>query len=130
MVNELRAGLNGGTTLFFPEVSAGQFANQGGYSLGISAAGITNATVTNAPSRRNSPVKQIMDNLSINKGKHNLSVGFNFTQVNSWQKSQNAVPSISFGVDSTDPALAMFSAANFAGSSSTTSPTRAISTPC
>jgi hypothetical protein len=119
MVNELRAGLNGGTTLFFPEVSPGQFTNQGGFSLGIGAAGITSATVTNAPSRRNSPVKQVMDNLSITAGKHNLSVGFNFTQVNSWQKAQNAVPSITFAVDTTDPANAMFSTANFTGASST-----------
>ena len=119
MVNELRAGLTGGTTLFFPEISPGQFTNQGGYNLGISLAGITNATVSNSPSRRNSPVKQVMDNLSINAGKHNLSVGFNFTQVNSWQKSQNAVPSIVFGVDATDPAQAMFVAGNFQGASTT-----------
>lgn len=119
MVNELRAGLLGGTTLFFPEVSPGQFTNQGGFNLGISAAGITNATVTNGPSRRNTPVKQINDNLSINRGKHNLAVGFSFTQVNSWQKSQNAVPSITFGIDATDPAQAMFVAANFQGASTT-----------
>jgi Carboxypeptidase regulatory-like domain/TonB dependent receptor len=119
MVNELRGGLNGGTTLFFPEISPGQFNNQGGFSLGINAAGITSATVSNAPSRRNSPVKQLMDNLSITEGKHNLSVGFTFTQVNSWQKSQNAVPSITMGVDTTDPANAMFNTTNIPGASST-----------
>jgi hypothetical protein len=119
MVNELRGGLTGGTTLFFPEISPGQFTNQGGFSLGIGAAGITSATVSNSPSRRNSPVKQINDNLSINKGTHNISVGFSFSQINSWQFSQNAVPSITMGVDTTDPANAMFSTANIAGASST-----------
>jgi len=58
MVNELRAGLTGGTTLFFPEISSGQFTNQGGFSLGINAAGITSATVSNSPSRRNSPARR------------------------------------------------------------------------
>src|SRR6185295_204029 len=56
LVNEARFGLVGGITLFFGEVNAGQFANQGGYNLGLNATnigGIQNATVTAAPSRRN-----------------------------------------------------------------------------
>jgi hypothetical protein len=129
IVNELRAGLTGGTILFFPEISAGQFGgtigNQGGFNLGglsnggITVAGITGATVSTAPSRRNTPVKQINDNLSWSMGLHNLSYGFSYTQVNSWQLSQTVVPSITFGVDSTDPASALFTSANFPGSSST-----------
>ncbi len=43
LVNELRAGLQGGTIDFFPEVNIGQFtgpvANQQGYNLGISRRG-------------------------------------------------------------------------------------------
>src|SRR5215510_8044027 len=31
LVNEARAGLTGGTVLFFPDINAGQFANQGGF---------------------------------------------------------------------------------------------------
>jgi hypothetical protein len=119
LVNELRAGLTGGTVLFFPEINAGQFANQQGFSLGIGAAGITSATVSTSPSRRNTPTKQINDNLTWSRGAHNIGFGFAYTQINSWQFSQAAAPTVSIGVDATDPASAMFSAANFAGASST-----------
>ena len=121
MVNELRAGLQGGTILFEPEVSPAQFANQGGFNLGINAAdGITTATSVNAPSRRNVPVKNINDTLSIAHGAHNITAGFSFTQINYWSVSwSNTVPSISFGVDATDPASAMFNTTNFPGASST-----------
>ncbi len=129
IVNELRAGLTGGTLLFFPEISAGQFAgtvaNQGGFNLGgltnggINVAGITGATVSTAPNRRNTPVKQINDNLSWSTGLHNFSYGFSYTQVNSWQLSQTVVPSITFGVDTSDPASALFTVANFPGASGT-----------
>jgi hypothetical protein len=121
MVNELRAGLQGGTILFEPEVSPAQFANQGGFSLGINAAdGITTATSVNAPSRRNVPVKNVYDTLHWTKGAHNITGGFSFTQINYWSQTwSQMVPSITFGVDATDPASAMFSTANLPGASST-----------
>jgi hypothetical protein len=123
MVNELRVGMMGGITLFNPEASpasfSGPLANQGGLALGISAAGITNAHVVTNPSRRTTPVRQLMDNLTVAVGRHSLSVGANFTQVDSWSKAKVLVPSITFGIDATDPANAMFTAANFPGSSST-----------
>src|SRR5262249_1679064 len=37
LVNEARAGLTGGTVLFFPEVNSGQFGNQAGFAIGSSA---------------------------------------------------------------------------------------------
>ncbi len=123
IVNELRTGLQGGTILFYPEVNLGQFAgpvaNQQGFNLGISAAGITNATVQNNPTRSNTPVKQINDTLSVARNKHNLTFGFSFTQDNRWGLTLTAVPSVTLGTDPTDPAAAMFTAANFAGASGT-----------
>ena len=35
IVNEARYGIVGGTTQFFGDANAGQFTNQGGYSLGL-----------------------------------------------------------------------------------------------
>jgi hypothetical protein len=75
LVNEARFGLTGGTSLFRPQVNSGQFDNQGGVSLGINAAGITSATVSTAPSRRNSPVKQFSDTFSNIKGSTLPGVG-------------------------------------------------------
>lgn len=123
VVNELRAGLTGGTIAFYPEVNSGHFtgplANQQGFNLGINAAGISNATVQNNPNRSNTPVKQINDNLTILRNSHTLTAGFSFTQVNRWAQNYSAVPGITFGTDPADPASAMFNAANFAGSSNT-----------
>jgi hypothetical protein len=121
IVNELRAGLQGGTILFEPETNSSQFVNQGGFNLGINAAdGITTATSVSAPSRRNVPVKNIYDTLNITHNAHHITAGFSFTQINFWQQSwSQIVPSITFGVDATDPASAMFSAANFPGASAT-----------
>ncbi len=123
LVNEARFGLMGGSTLFFGEISPGTFtgpvANQDGYAMDMSAAGITNAYVNNGPSRRNSPLKQFNDNLTWTKGSHNLNFGFNFTQVNFWSSYYNyLVPQVYFSMDSTDPANSLFGAANFPGSSS------------
>ncbi len=121
LVNEARFGLTGGTVTFFPEVTPSAFANQGGHSLVISAAGISNATATRFTSRRNAPVWQFNDTLSWTRGTHSLNFGFNFTQVNFWGKSQSdgTVRAIGFGFAANDPAQALFTTANFPGATTT-----------
>ncbi len=120
LVNEARLGLTGGTVLFFPEASAADFngsvANQQGFALGISAAGISNAHNTTAPSRRNAPVWQFSDTLNWTRGSHSMSFGFSFTHISSWSEAQTLVPSITFGINTDDPANTMFTTANFPGS--------------
>jgi hypothetical protein len=124
VVNEARFGLNGGIVLFFGEVNAGQFANQGGLNLGLGAANVTSATVTAAPSRRNAPTKQFHDTLSWNRGNHTWTFGFDFTRINLFSQAfTRVVPSLAFGVDTTlDATLfnSVFSAANFPGASAGT----------
>jgi hypothetical protein len=124
LINEARFGLVGGISLFFGDVNAGQFANQGGYNLGLNATnigGIQNATVTAAPSRRNSPVKQFSDTLTWVSGNHSFSFGANFTRVNLFSQAfTRVVPAIAFNVDPTVDATlfnAMFNATNFPSSS-------------
>ncbi len=123
IVNEARFGLTGGTVLFFPNVNQGQFtgslANQDGFNIGIGTAGITSATVSTTPSRRNAPVKQFTDTLTWTKGSHSMSFGGSFSNIDFWSWSQAQVPGITLGLDATDPATAMFSAANFPGASNT-----------
>jgi hypothetical protein len=103
MVNEARFGLTGGTTLFFPEVSPEQFANQGGVSLNINSPGfgVNTATATRAPERRNSPVKEFTDSLSWVHGKHSWNFGMSMTRINLWIQDLNVVPTVNFGVSST-----------------------------
>ncbi|HKE56864.1 MAG TPA: carboxypeptidase-like regulatory domain-containing protein, partial [Pyrinomonadaceae bacterium] len=110
LVNEARYGIQGGTTLFFPQVNSGQFQNQGGYNLGLAnfASGgfaLTNATVTNAPSRRHSPVRQFTDNLSWVRNNHSFTFGGSATKVTFWNQAITPVPSVVFTTSSTlDPA--------------------------
>jgi hypothetical protein len=101
LVNEARFGLTGGSLLFFPQVNAGQFSNQGGVALAISAAGVSNATATTGPQRRNAPVKQFSNNLNWVKGNHTINFGGNFTRVNFWQQLVTVVPTVNFGISST-----------------------------
>ena len=102
IVNEARFGLTGGTASFFGDVTAGQFANQGGVSLNLNGAlGITNATVTTSPSRRNTPVKQFNDNLNWVTGNHSVNFGVSVTRVNQWSTSSTVVPTLGFGISST-----------------------------
>jgi hypothetical protein len=123
LVNELRVGLSGGSSLFRPELSPGVFsgslANQAGFALGLSAAGIQNAFTTNSPSRRNTPTQVIEETLSWVRGAHSLSFGGAFTNVGMWVWSQaRVVPAITFGVNSNDPAIGIFNTTNFQGAAS------------
>ena len=129
LVNELRGGLSGGTTLIDANVDAGTLGgpvgNQDGFALNLSTAGISNAYVIRTAGRRNSPVQTIEDTLNWTHGSHGFSFGGSFTNVSMWTWDQFVAPAISFGLDSApDPAAFMFSATNgmmnFPGASSST----------
>jgi carboxypeptidase family protein len=127
MVNEFRGGVTGGATYFSPEKTAngawwdaGQpIANQGGFHLGISAAGITNAGVTPTPSVREASTKNFEDTFTWIRGTHSYSFGGAFTQADLWYDQQTLRPTINFGVPTGDPADAMFVSGNFSGASTT-----------
>jgi Carboxypeptidase regulatory-like domain len=104
IVNEARYGIVGGTVLFFGEVGASQFTNQGGYSQGIGAAGVTSATVTTGPQRRNSPVREFSDSLSWIKGNHSMNFGATATRIAFWQQLSTVVPSTVYTTSSLDSA--------------------------
>ncbi|MBO0721454.1 MAG: TonB-dependent receptor, partial [Blastocatellia bacterium] len=53
------------------------------------------------------------------RGSHSLNFGANFTQVNYFQSLQTFAPSITFGVDTSDPASNMFNNTNLPGASTT-----------
>jgi Carboxypeptidase regulatory-like domain/TonB dependent receptor len=133
IVNEARFGLVGGSLLFFPGVSREQFtgslANQDGFNLGgapgpnatgmAAALGINGPTTVNNPNRRNGPVWQFTDTLNWTRGSHSMSFGGTFSQINFWASAQVQTPVITFGVNSADPAIAMFNDTNFPGASQT-----------
>jgi hypothetical protein len=133
LVNDARAGLSGGPSRFNPLASAKDFigpvANQAGFDLGgrvlntgstgmALAVGITGATATTAPLRRNPLYREIDDTLTWTRGAHSFTFGGQYAWTTLTLNQQTLVPSINFGVDTTDPANAMFTAANFSGASS------------
>ncbi len=119
MVNEFRAGATGGPVQFSKGVTASQFADTNGFGLNLSAAGISNAYVARNPNTRDAPTYLIEDTLNWLKGAHSLSIGGTWTQINFSLDTGSIVPTISFGVDSSDPANDMFNTANFPGASGT-----------
>jgi hypothetical protein len=125
LVNELRVASTGGPVDFFKEITPAQFggtsvADQGGYGLNITNfAAISNAWVSRAPSNRDAPTSSIDDTVNWIKGAHNIRIGGTLTQIDMNLFSGNILPSINFGVDSADPANAVFNTANFPGASAT-----------
>src|SRR6516164_9998813 len=128
VTNEWRGGLNGGTVLFFPDVAPGLFSNWKGYrplfrlANGSTTDYVSPVSTATSSQRRNSPVMDIADNVSVMKGAHLFSFGGEFTQVSSWQQiaSTDTMPTITFGAATGDPILSsVFTASNLPLSSST-----------
>ncbi len=122
LVNEARFAVQGSPVLFFPEQEStalwnGPLANQKGFQLSISAAGITNAGPAPSAQSRNAIVYDYADTVNWQKGSHSVSGGVSVTHLTGWQKNITAVPTISFGLQTADPATAMFNTTNFPGAS-------------
>ncbi len=103
LTNEFRAGLNGGTVLFFDLVSPGMFSPWGGFvpSFADPGTALSGVATTSGPQRRNAPVKNFGDTVSWVKGTHQLptSVG-NSDQINVYQQIEGSAlfPGITFGI--------------------------------
>jgi hypothetical protein len=122
LVNEARYGFNGGTVTFCSSgCSPGDFSAFNGAALTLpgSYSNFYN-NFTRSGSWRNTPVKQFNDTLNWAKGKHSWSFGGNYTYITAWSNAPQNIPTVTFGVDSLDPANSMFSQANFPGASAAT----------
>jgi Carboxypeptidase regulatory-like domain/TonB-dependent Receptor Plug Domain len=125
LVNELRGGIKWGPSYFGEDASNGPqtFDAQGGHNLTfpqISASNnqaLTNAGNQNTPTARSAWSWNIDNTLNWQHGSHSLSFGTSLFFGNVWADNQQMVPTIGFGVDTNDPAFAMFSTANFPGAS-------------
>ncbi len=123
LVNEARVGYSGAPVSFFSELDLGMYtgsvANQGGFQLGFPAVGsaLTSPSIAAIPQSRNANSFLLEDTVNWLKGAHSVSMGVSFTQFDIWAKNSSLLPSITFGVLPNDPALGLFSAANFPGAS-------------
>jgi len=127
MTNEFRGGLNGGTVLFFDAIAPGLFSPWKGYVPGFASAGtsLSGVATNSGPQRRNAPVKNIGDTVTLVRGSHQISFGGSFDQINLYQQiiGRSEIPSVSFGIASNDPifngSTNIFNSANLPGSTST-----------
>jgi hypothetical protein len=126
MTNEVHTGLNGGTVLFFDAVSPGMFSPWRGFEPTFASPGSTlaNVTTTTGPQRRNAPVKSVGDTLTWIHGRHQISAGFNWDQINLFQQivGTSEIPHIAMGIATADPiangSTNIFTAGNFPGATS------------
>ncbi len=122
LVNELRIGRTGGATLFSPELGPQQFggtsvADQGGFFLTISGAGISNASNNSNYSAREAGTRVLENTLSWIRGAHSLNIGAGFTRGVVWLENKQYVPHLTLATDTTDPAATLFTGGNFPGAS-------------
>jgi carboxypeptidase family protein len=111
VVNEARFGLTGGTVVFFPEAAPASFESFGGIAPVLSTI-ISNpySAATLTPQRRNAPVQQFSDTVSLVKGRHNLNIGASFSRNSLFSQLSGGsqVPTVNFGINTTDPAISVF----------------------
>ena len=118
LVNELKGGWHWSPNWFNAGVSAGMFADQGGYRLDFPLVTDPSAASHNAPAPRNTVNWNIDNTLNWLKGSHSVSFGGSFLQLTHNQQGWNLVPTLTIAVDQTsDPANAMFNSVNFPGAS-------------
>ena len=125
LVNEARVGYSGAPVSFFGELNLdmyqGPLANQKGFQLNFPSVGqgLTSPGAAAAPQGRNANSLLVEDTVNWLKGAHSVSLGGSFTQYDIWARNSQLLPSIDFDVVTTDPALSLFTAANFPGASAT-----------
>lgn len=109
IVNEARYAISTGLSTFSEGISPADFAFQGGYALGIDAAGVTTATSRNSYSNRNTPTYDFTDTVTWIAGSHNISFGGQYKLIRAEGSSiGRIVPTVSFGLDTADPAFGIF----------------------
>jgi len=126
LTNELRFGVNRSVTIFRGEVaSPSLFTEWKGYcpTLGFS---LTSVASVCGSSRRSSPVRELHDTVSKQKGSHIITFGADASQINLWYQTvgNSVIPTISFsGLATNDPvntgATSIFTTANFPGATAT-----------
>jgi hypothetical protein len=130
LANSLRFGLNRGLSLFRPQVSSpAQFSEWKGYAPNFNPTtggfGLANVYTVNGSVRYQSPVRELHDNLSWQKGAHFLTFGADVSQINLWYETigTSVIPTITFGAATNDPVVTgstnLFTSTTMPGSTAT-----------
>ena len=124
LVNEGRFGYSGSPVTFFGELTPSMWngpsvADQKGFQINFPTIGsaLTAPSAGPSPQARNATTLLLEDTVTWLKGSHSLSLGGSWTQYTLWAENSSMLPSIDFDVISGDPALGLFTTANFPGAS-------------
>jgi len=113
VVNEFRyaqlAGWLGGSTRFDLVGGNEFFQLMNGYSVSLTAAGLTNPTIRNASSSRVSPTQDFSDNITWVTGNHSFNFGGQLKKIETISDSLALiVPTVGLSVVTGDPVLSVF----------------------
>ncbi len=110
IVNEARYAHSRGTTDFFSEQTPADYQFTRGFFLDVGTPGaITNPYNGNLTQTRSTPTHDFTDSLTWIKGNHTFNFGGQYKFIRTQQTNVNrVVPTVSFGLDSTDPLFNAF----------------------
>ncbi len=120
VLNQANFGIQSNVEEFNPGNSFTAWQNQGNIVIGLP--NLANGTQifapviptgTTLPLPRNNPLMNIYDNLTWNRGNHTFTFGGDIRLATMHEQEANPPPTYQLGLSSLDPALAMFSPANF-----------------
>lgn len=104
IVNEARYAVATGKSEFSPGISAADFAYSNSLLLDISASGATTPYSRNSYSNRNTPTYDFTDSVTWTIGSHSINFGGQYKEIRPISTALGRiVPTISFGIDATDP---------------------------
>jgi hypothetical protein len=124
LVNEARYGYSGAPVFFNPQFSPDLWgkspAPTPGVNLTFPSVGSTLQSPASNPTTqwRNATADLFEDTVTWLKGAHSFTTGVSWTQYTFHRKDQRLLPTATFGVVASDPALAMFNGTNFPNASS------------
>ena len=109
VTNEARFAMSTGLSTFSDGISPADYAYSGGYSLDLGEGGITTPYSRNSYSDRNTPTFDLTDNVTLLKGNHTIGFGGQWKLIRREGSAiGRIVPTIEFGMDSTDAAFNIF----------------------
>ncbi|MGH9947415.1 MAG: carboxypeptidase regulatory-like domain-containing protein [Pyrinomonadaceae bacterium] len=126
VVNEARYAFSTGLSTFSDGISAADYDYLGGRVLAIEAAipagiaGVSNGSPVsrNSYSDRNTPTFDFTDSVTWNAGNHSINFGGEYKLIRREGSSiGRIVPTVSFGIDSSDSAFGIFNSTSVSGAS-------------
>jgi hypothetical protein len=119
LVNELKGGFQWSPNEFYTNITAEQFADQGGWGISFPGSTGNGVTHTISPAPRNTTNWSIENTLNWLRGGHSISMGGGYAGILNRLNGYTVVPNVVLGFDQNlDPARNLFNTTNFPNATS------------